>query len=520
MRRTIAAVSIFLIVASALGTTLGYGLYFRGDGYHREVEARLTAFFGMPFEVGRIRPHSLTARQLLEVRMWLPDRRARVFDCPRVVWDAAGAEQGAAARLDLHHPIIEIGSGEWEKDDYMRVLRASLQHDFHLLNVQEIRLHDARLRWPREDFELLAEEVSGEIRFAADGTGKAVLTAQRINGLTVSEAIRITARVEPRNEALLPEVILTVPRLPLAGLKLEPLAGGPVTRGSFEGRITLRQEPPNHEIEVTGVATDVQLAELTGRVETGPIPALLNISIEEGRVRNRRLEHLAFRGEITDLEVDALGPRFGLPAMGGKLRLSVLQARLSEKGIGLVRAAGEWRDASLEQLLEAARVTGRATGRLRVRLNSLRVEDDALTGGDIDIHIEPPPGRPGIVSRELLLSLLRRYTSAALPEALLPAEIEYAHAGAKLMIDDRQVRVLAVEGPAGKSLVTLRVLGRDMPLAGDLDLTFPLDPLLDEARERVQKWKSRLDEHLRRPSGSTAPWPASAPAATPSRRSN
>src|SRR5207237_9378124 len=90
-RRTLSAIGVFLGIGSTLGLTVAYGVYYRSDHYRREVESSLNQFFGLPVEVDGVEPHTFTARKLTGIRMWLPGKRAQIFDCPVTVWDAMGS---------------------------------------------------------------------------------------------------------------------------------------------------------------------------------------------------------------------------------------------------------------------------------------------------------------------------------------------------------------------------------------------------------------------------------------------
>jgi len=210
-RRLLLAWGILLVTGAILGGSAAYGLYYRSDAYRRRVERAMTAFFGLPTDLEAIAPYTLKSRLLTQVEMWLPERRARVFSCPRAVWDASGRQDGGTV-LHLFEPVLSIGSEEWESDDYMRVLRASLLHNFSELNIRQVQFHDCSLTWPRRDFQMRAEGVNGTVEFDQHGRGEALLTSRALNGVSVGEPIRIHARIDPADpDDFLPEVTLDVP---------------------------------------------------------------------------------------------------------------------------------------------------------------------------------------------------------------------------------------------------------------------------------------------------------------------
>lgn len=505
-----AAWGTFLVIGGVIGGTLGYGAYYRSDRYRRQVESDLTGFFGLPTQVGAIGPHSFNARELTDVEIWLPGRRDRVFRSPRVVWGrGAGGADGTV--LDVHEAVLRIGSEEWEKEDYMRVLRASLQHNFEDLDVEQVRFHNARFDWPREDYRLVGEGVAGTIVFDERGRGQAELSADALNGTKAAEPIRISARLDPEAEDFLPEVTLTVPPLPLAVLGLDEMLRSKVTRGSFAGQVTLRQLPGPDEVELSGRAEDLHLEELTRRLAGGPVSARLGIEIEEAVLRGRQLKRIAFRGELRELDVDALAARMGWPEVGGTARMTVKEARITESGVERLELAGEWTGGSLDAIARAVLGRSGLHGPVRATVNSLVVENNAPIRGDIDIDGSPQAGRVGRVDLSLLTGLMEDHFGVTLPGflvALSPESIEYVQLGVKLLVDSDRIHVRSVDGPAGSAMITLKTKGNGFPLLGDRSVSFPMAPILLRVKAKVDRVRREWERRLVRP-------PAAMPSADP-----
>lgn len=494
-RQITASILTFIAAIGVIGGTIGYATYYRSDRYRRSVERDLTAFFGLPLTVGHIVPHSFTARQLYKVELWLPDQRARVALCPRVVWDSAGADQIPGAVLDIFDASIAIGSPEWEQGDYMRVLRASLQHNFQELNIGQIRFHQGRFDWPREELHMTAARVDGRVTFNPDGSGRAELVTHSFNNVAVPDAIRITARLDPTSEDFLPDVRLAVPRLPLPALRLDEVLGSRITQGSFEGEIRLRSQAGRNAIDLAGKVWNVDLAEFTRKIESGPVAGTVNLTIEELHVEDRQLERLSFHGEANALEIDALLRRLGLPEMGGTANVTVYRGRMRDGSVDRLTLGGDWTGGSMDRLTELIwGVTG-IDGTLHARVNALVITGGEVVSGDVTLSVQPPEGRPGTVHRNLLTRVLKEYTRLPLPERLLPERIEYVHMGARLLIAGDQVRILSPDGPSGTAIVTLRLFNRDVPVLEGFDQTVALTPLIDKTRSKVDELNQRIRAH-------------------------
>ncbi len=500
-RRIILAGLVFVAVLLTLGITLGYGLYYRSDAYRRDLESDLTGYFGLPVDIQRVRPYSWNARRLEQVEVWLPERRARIFHAPRVIWDSAGGKNGQVAMLDIYEAGVDIGSDQWEKHDYMRILRASLQHDFAELNIGEIQLHDAEINWPRTDFRLALRGVDGRLLFEPSGKGAAELTAQSLDGVKVEPPIRITAQVDPADEALIPQVFMQLPTIPLSALDLDRLLQTAVSQGSFAGTISLERGEKREQVELSGKAEELRLEELTKRLPQGPIEALLDLDIDRMVVRDRKLAGLEFGGRVRDLQVDSLLKRFGLPLMGGSMRLTVFEGLLEGKRVRRLGVTGWWNDGSVDVLCRELFGRQGVHGRLKVRLNALVVENNRVDSGNIDVIINPPKEGRGWIKKELLLQVLEEQLGLVLSPSvgeMLPGRVEFVQMGVKVLIEGDELRLLSQQGPAGAALITVKVMNREMPLFGGLDMTIKLDSLLKEIRPLLDELKKDWPERLRK----------------------
>ncbi|HOB73235.1 MAG TPA: hypothetical protein PKG54_01800 [Phycisphaerae bacterium] len=496
-RRVLIALLVFIAVAVSLGATLGYGAYHRSELYRRRTEERLTRFFNLPTDIGRIRPLEFTSQELSQVQVWLPDRRERIFHCRRAVWDTAGAANGTAALVSIESPVLSIGSEAWRKEDYLRVIREGLAHNYRDMNIDEIRLSEASIIWPRKDFRLLAEDVDGSILYDDQGRGDATLTCRKLNGTPVREPIQILARIDPHEDEFIPEVTLVVPTLPLQALGLDELLGGTVTQGSFTGRITVHQEPFGDRVRLSGSAASVHLEELTRRLPWGPVPAVIDLTIDEILLFEQDLERLAFRGELRQLQPGSLLAGLGLEDLGGEARLTVRDARLTGNGLEHLAFSGEWLGADANSFIRQVLGKGGIRGRLFVHVHNLEIRDNRLVAADAAIQVLPPRHGPATVDRTLLLELIKEKAGLSLPERLLPESVEFTQMSARLLSDGRRLRILNSAGQGGPPVITAKVLGRELPLLADLDESIDLEPLQERLRERISEWRLDVRERIR-----------------------
>lgn len=496
------AISIFAAAAGILGGTYGYGAYYRGEHYRHRVEAALTKFFGLPTTVGAIEPHTLRSRVLSDVEMYLPDHRARIFWCPRAIWDAATAEGIDGTTLRLHESVLTVGSEHWESEDYMRVLRASLLHNFSDLDIDRVEFINATLTWPRKDFRLRVNGMNGRIDFDEHNRGVAELSSRSLNGIAVTEPIRIRALIDPGSDQdFLPEVTLEVPPLPLAGLGLNSVLGSPVTQGSFAGKVTLHQSPQGDTIELKGLAQGVRLDELTHGLAGGPLTGTVDLTIHEAIIREQHLERLRFNGEIRGLNVDPLLERYNLPAIGGQVDLQLLNGLIEDENLLTLVVSGDWRQGSLGVLTRYL-LGAPIEGRLSVRIHSLVVQEGQLASGNIDLTALPPKGQAGHIDRDLLLGLLEKHLKVKVPQmlaSLIPESIEYVRGEAKLLIDGTTLQMLNLARPTGEAILTIRVGGQELPLVPSIDQTFNLAPMIERARQRAIDWRDRLRQPATQP---------------------
>lgn len=485
--RWIQATAATALITALVGGTAGYGLRFRTDTYRRDLEQRLSLFFQLPTEVGRVEPHTLHSRVFRDVRIWLPDRRDRVFDCPLAIWTQAPGGRASGLQLDLVGGTLSIGSEQWLPEDYRRVLRAAFTRNLADLDLRLVRFQGVDFAWPRRGARLTAEHVTGQVVFDGQRRGEAMLVASSLNGVRVAEPVHIFALVRPEEDDFLPEVRLTVPKLPIATLQLDQPLRAPVHSGRFEGTIVYRQHGEAETVHVSGRAEGLALRELTAGAPFGPIDGWLQLRIEDSTIAGSPpvLESIRLSGQLDDLAIGPLLQRAGYRGVDGRAAVRIDQLHLQGSQVRELSAGGRLGGVSLEPLTGALG-RGVIRGDLSVLLNSLRITDDQIATLDADLQVRPPRNSPGTIDREMLLNTFTRLIGVSLPEQILPEKIEYAQIGAKLLANRGRLRVLGRVGPHGRAILVLRLLGQEVPVPPPTE-TFSIQPVLDDMQLRLRR---------------------------------
>mgnify|MGYP000159188930 CR=1 FL=1 len=486
-RRRLLLTGVMLVVAGSLGATAGYGLHLRSDRYLRRTQAQLSAFFELPCDIGGIAPLTFSSRLFSDVTVWLPDRRDPVFRCAEAVWHEGRDRGQTTCRLELSRGTFAIASDAWGREDYARVLRSGLGHDFDAIRLDEVRLHDFAVEFRHDMFRLDCRRADGVITFGDNGDSLARLSAAEFNGVLMAEPVLIAARFSPERGVVLHEVVLTLPEIPLANVGIDGVLRTRLTRGRFSGRVEYTQDD-GPAARVAGRLSDLSLEEVTRGMEIGPLRGVLDVAVDDMRIADRLVTHLAARGQLSDLRLEDVGRMIGEPRLRGRADLNLRAVDAALGHLNRLAFDGVVTEVPIEPLC-AMLGQGAMTGELAVRINALRVVRDEIEWADIEIDASPPAGRIGTIDRELLMTgvrgVLGEEWTARLPVHLLPEQIEYAQCGVRLNVRNNRLRVLGTHGPARDQILTLRVLGQELPVVRTLRREFDLTPVLREWRDAV-----------------------------------
>jgi len=498
-RRILLALAILLTLGS-LSTTTGYALYIRSDSYRNGVAEGVGAFLSLPTEIAGVVPRSHRSRGFTSIRLFMPGGQTQVFDAARAVWQEAEVNGAAVNELDVYDGWLRLGSRRMGEGNYADVLRGGLAHDFALLNLANVRFHDIDLRWRQPELRMEAANASGLVTFAPDGTGRAQLETRSLNGTTVDEPITIRATFQSGAELDFRNILLNVPRMPLASLALADMTGADITQGWYEGSVSFR---PSDELQVytlRGSVGEARLEDFTRMLPGGLVRGRVDLDLSEARVAPGRVLGLAFSGELKDIQIEDLAKRFGIGDLRGRAALSVARCAYTEGSLELVSAKADVQDVPAEAV---TRLIGRGkiTGTVRARVNSLLIEHDRLRHADISLDVQPPANGPGVIERAVVLALAREALGVDLGRMgdYLPETVEYARMGCRLIADGDELRVKGTHGAKGETVLTLRVLGRDVGVLDAPARTFPVGDLIERLRDQIDDYDTR--ELLRRLQG-------------------
>jgi len=474
-----------LLVTGSFSVTLAYALHLRSDSYRESAEKRLSALLNMPVDIGRIRPLSLSSSRFEHIRTWLPGRAQQVFTCDQALWRQTGREADVTYALDIHDGWLLVGTGSWGRSEYNAILASGLGHDFASLRLREIHLDNLDFRWDHPSFQLSARGAGGVILFDDDGIGTAALNSRQLNDHSSSEPIHIHARFVPGAGLRFEEVVLDVPRIPLPVLGLETLLRGPVTEGTFAGRLTYR-ETEEQRLSRSGDVSGGRLDELTRQVIGGPFGGRMDVTLDEASFVGRRLAALRFHGRLEDVSLHDLIPALRTGGGTGRLQLDVAQCEYVDGRLRRFSAAGEAQGLPLAAITDYLGY-GRVTGTVDLRIHSLLVDHDRLRAADIDLIATPPPDRPGTIDKEVIRRALQQLLGIdAAP--VLPDQVEYTRLGVKLLLSGEQLTVRGTHGPDGRTILTVKLAGREWGLLKQPERAFEVGDLLALVRQRVEQY--------------------------------
>ncbi len=498
-RRTLLALLGAVLVAGFVIAGALYALHLRRTNYHAAVETTVREHLGMWATVGSARSLGGEDHSLNDVHVFLEEGGEEVFQCREAVWSSvarAGSTDSARPAttgvrghtLTIRDGWLLVAASGWTRTEYERLLAGGLGHDFGDLELSRVRLDNIDLRFRHPSSSLTAGGASGVAVFDDEGVGRASLACLRLNEAEVTEPVNITGRFTTGETLSIHEASLDVPKIALATLGLRDILKSGELTGSFQGTIRYRRSVDGEEVDARGSLHGAELCGLTGQVLGGPFHGMVNLDVESAVFRDGALSRLSGRGYVSGVRISELLPGAGASDQG-RVELYVDDLLWAEGKLARLRAHGGCEKVSLETL-SALLGPGRVTGDLSIDIRSVEALDDHLHAADVVIESTTPEDEPGTIDRDVLARAAEKWTGLNVGR-LLPAQVEYTRLGARLVVEDDELRVFGTHGPEGRTVLTVNVLGRPWGIIKEPERTFDVPDVVALARARAETVKPK-----------------------------
>ncbi len=495
-RKVMLAVTIG-VAGGSFYAALGYAVYLHSDHYRLMKQRELASFLELPASIGRVDPRRYYQADFLDIRVWLPGRRAEVFRCDRAEMHELPG-QGGAFDLVIRDGRLTIDAQQWHDSDYRTVLRSGLAHDFESLKLRKVDLLDVDLTWRQDPIAFTVRRATGRIQFDGYEEGRISVISRTLNDTETVEPIHVAARFRPARELVVHEVVFRVPSLPVKALRLEPLLGVSDPHGRFEGKLSYNDKNGGPHLRLEGRAQDIHLDDWTGTLSTGPLHGQVDVTIDHADLTDQGLAKARFSGRARWLRLDELARFAGIAPIQGTASLEVLNAEITDGTLVRMSLRGEVVDGSLEPIV-AMIGPGKLTGTLRLKINALDLAGGEVVSGDVDVEVVPPKGQPATLDTQLIIEAARKLLGVELP-LLIAAPLKrldsvtYSRFAFKLLADNGQLRVLGTHGQGGRAILTVKIFGTDLTVVTQPERAFELAPLVARLRATGQRTFRELME--------------------------
>ncbi len=520
MRRTrsILLAVLALIIGGSLLLNLGLAWYWRSAWYCSACAEVASDSLQLPVEIESTFPRSWRSREFRDVRVWLPQHRDEVAWCQRVrlICTPTTADP-LAYELHLFDGRSEVSTRTWLREDYRFLLESGLRPGFDPDGPRRVLFQGMDVVFERAPFQATLSDAGGVVDFGDPQLGTALITCDTFNGHRSAEPVTLYAVFSPQVTGIqLDSVELTVPKMPIAIVGLDQLVGLQLECGTFAGHLTYRETATDRELDLSGVLRQVELPELTAGLLPQPWRGSApELQLRSFKLRNGQPECIAFSGLLTDVILGDVLALWGLEKAGGRLRLRLHDLDLTPDGIQRLVLSGRCEDLSLEEL-STLLGWGNMAGRARLVIDDLTITDNQLARLDATITVSPTDGGNWI-ERQLVSHILEQAFGIVLPE-FLPERFEYVQLGLHIEVRDEMLYLFGTHGPDERTILTVSVAGRDLPVINEPEEPIDLHPWCSRLRERLagelgRRWQG-LREHERW--GRYAPQlPATQPAGPP-----
>lgn len=472
-----------LLTLGSLAASGGYAWYLHSDAYRLECGARLAEALNLPAEIGRVIPLSRKARAFENVQVWLPDHRAVAHRVKSAVITATpSVADPNAYEIFLSGGHTDVSAQTWLSGDYRRVMESGLAGGFVSNGPERVQFDDMNIQLERDQFHLALQNAAGQIRFLENQRGLAEMLCRRFNGMLCAEPAFLTVEFQPYDHRVrILQLDLTLPRLPLRAAGIGDWLGLPDLAGDFSGHTKYGETETGRWFEISGNCHNLDLAELTARLGEprwkGQLP---NVELLEFSATDDQLKRLRFRGQVQALTPGALGAALAWPEIPGELDLNIAEADISPTGINKLAISGAARKIGLEALTGILG-SGKAGGVLRFELQDLTIVDNHLHALDARLVVDESDGTPRWIEGALLQKVAEQALQIQLP-SVLPERIEVAHLGLRIEIRDEQLTVFGSHGNRENTILTVKLMGQELPLIFEPKQSYDLTPWLDSVR--------------------------------------
>ena len=201
--RWLALACLTVVVLGSLGASGVYAWYLHSDLYRRFCEAALAESLGLPADIGRVVPVSRTARDFLDVKVWLPERRGRALACERAtVLRTPQPDDPDAYEIELRGGACEVSTRTWLREDYRAVVQSGLKPGFAPGGPERVRFARMALSFERGDFRAELTETAGQVVFENPSLARAYLLSRTFNGYRTPEPVYLEAQFSPQARGL------------------------------------------------------------------------------------------------------------------------------------------------------------------------------------------------------------------------------------------------------------------------------------------------------------------------------
>lgn len=491
-RRSTAALALAAAWLAALGSVSGFAWYFRSAGYRAQTSAALSQYLGLPAEIGRTTPLSLSARGFGDVAVFLPERRAKIFTCRDARFSYLTPPDDERYVITLRDGHVEISSRTWLSSDYRAVFEAGLRPGFELPGLEAVRFSAMAITLERDPLALELGAAAGTVRFPSTQTGNARVVANAVNGTPVTNPVSLSTTFSQAATGIaIDDLTLTVPAVALDTLTSRQPQEFRLQSGTFSGSLHHREPAGNPVTTIAGTLTEIDIGELTRGWLPQPVAGHASeLRLEALELRGGRIARVACAGQLLAVALRDLLQPMGIDPGGAIATLALQELRLGPAGIERAVLNGSLTGLDLRAITTSGD-WGVATGIVDLAIADLVIIDNRLHRLIADAHVRNAAEQDGWIEGRLLQGLLSRASGISLPN-WLPDRVHYAELGVRVEVHDEELYLLGTHGRDNRVIMTVLFQGQPLPLiyqpSRPIDLDTWLAPLRDElaafARER------------------------------------